>query len=122
MKAPTFESFMNRCFNLLSKAIFAAAMTTLVNKYTMTKLQSLRQLFKKYPYDRYTTDVTFQQCNRPNGNLQVGKKYYSGKDKLYGYKVEGSVLPNGLAIVCTSQIPGNISGIFHFSRKPGFSF
>lgn len=52
--------------------------------------------FGNYPTAHYATDVTFQQANCPSVNIQEEKKYYSGKHKLYGFKVEVSVLANSL--------------------------
>lgn len=43
--------------------------------------------------------------------MKKGKKYYSSKHKLYAYKVEISVLPNGLAVSCCKHYPGSISDL-----------
>jgi len=56
-------------------------------------------------------DVTFQQANRPSGNMQEGKKYFSGKHHLYGYKFELSVRPNGLASAYSQHHPGSVADI-----------
>ena len=71
-------------------------------------------------YARYATEVKFQQCNRPSGNMSEGKVYFSVKHKLYGYKVEVSVLPSGLAIGCTKHYPGSISDLEIFRNNSGF--
>lgn len=73
----------------------------------MHSLQSTNRQFSHYPCARYATDVTFQLANRPSGNMQEGKVYYSGKHKAYGYKTEVSVLPTGQAIGCTRHYPGS---------------
>ena len=39
--------------------------------------------FQTHRYARYATDVTFQHTNRPSGNLQKMKAFYSGKHKMY---------------------------------------
>lgn len=70
--------------------------------------------FKHFPFSRYATVVTFQEYNRPNGNLQEVKKYFSGKHKLYGYKLEVFVLPNGLAIGCSTHYPGSVAEVDSF--------
>ena len=72
-------------------------------------------LFSHYLRARYATDVTFQQSNRPGGNLQEAKKYFSGKHKLYGYKLEVSVMPNELAAMCSRDYPGSVSDIDIFN-------
>ena len=86
----------------------------------MGKLFQSNKLFKNHPCARYATDVTFQQANRPSGSLEEGKKYYSGKHKLYGYKVEVSVLPIGIAVHCTDHYPGSIADIDIFYKNLDF--
>lgn len=61
-------------------------------------------LFWKYPMASYATDVNFQPCNCPSGNLSESKRYFS-KHGVYGYKFEASVLPNRLSIGCSAQEP-----------------
>lgn len=62
----------------------------------------------------------FQNSNRPRGNVQEGNAYFSGKNKLYGFKVEVSVLPNGQAINCTQQFAGSVSYIDIFYHNLRF--
>ena len=38
--------------------------------------------------------------------MQEGKKYFIGKHKLYGFKTEVSVRPNGIAVACSKHYPG----------------
>lgn len=52
--------------------------------------------FQNFDYARYATDVSFQQLNSPSGNMAKFKNYFSGKQKLYGYNVELSVLHIGI--------------------------
>ena len=73
--------------------------------------------FKHYLCARYAGDVTFCQSNCPSGSLQEGKKYFCGKHKLYGYKVEVSVLPIGLAVHCNSHYPGSVADIDIFYKN-----
>lgn len=49
--------------------------------------------FPSFPHSLYATDVTFQQCLKPAGPAHKDKLYFSGKHKLYGLKVQVSVLP-----------------------------
>eukprot|EP00171_Calliarthron_tuberculosum_P002383 IDg2383t1 len=53
-----------------------------------------------------------QQASRPYGNMQESKVYISGKHKLYGFKVELSVRPNGLAVDFSTHCPGSVSERF----------
>lgn len=75
----------------------------------MERMVDEERTFDNFPYAQYVTDVTFQQANRPSGNAAEGKKYFSGKQKLYEFKVEISVLPNRIAANCTENVPGSVS-------------
>lgn len=44
-------------------------------------------------------DSRFQEANRTGGlDFAEAKQYFSNKHKLYGFKCEVAVLPNGLCI------------------------
>ena len=75
---------------------------------------------KTYPMARYTTDVTFQPDFRPSGSVKEGKRYYSGKHKLNGFKVEVSVTPNGFAVGSSMQEPGSVSDLVVFQEMQWF--
>ncbi len=45
-------------------------------KMTMQYLNEKGQLFKNHPYALEAIDVTFQQSNRPSGNMQEGKNFF----------------------------------------------
>lgn len=64
-------------------------------------------------------DVTFPQFFRPSGGLEEGKRFYSGKDKLYGFKVEVSIIQNGLAIWATHYFPAQIRTSGSSKEKKG---
>lgn len=51
----------------------------------------------------------FQNSFRPSGIIEQGKSYFSGNHKLYGSKVEISVLPIGLAVDSSEIFPGSAS-------------
>lgn len=116
-KTSTFETLLTRFMKLLSPMVFEKLVVLLAGQSTMTTLADKKETFAHFPYAMYATDVTFQQCNRPSGSMQEGKIYYSGKHKLYGLKVEMSVLPNGLAIMCSESFPGSTSDISIMSRR-----
>ena len=42
-------------------------------RWPMAKLVEEERTFRNFPYARYATDVTFQQANRPSGNIAEGK-------------------------------------------------
>ena len=77
----------------------------------MSELQEKGLLFKNFPFCLEAVDVTFQEVNRPSGNMQEGKVYFSGKHKLYGYKVEVAVRPNGTASGFSKHYPGSFSDV-----------
>ena len=86
----------------------------------MTEMIKEKFFLKHFSFARYATDVNFQMCNRRSGNMQEGKKYFSGKQKLYGYKIEVSVLPNGLDLECTEHFKGSVSDLEIFKEHHDF--
>lgn len=80
----------------------------------MRKSKNEHKCIKNLNYARYATYVTFQQSNPPSENMAEGKNYFSGKHKLYGYKVELSILPIGNFIRCTNHHPGSLSDLKYF--------
>ena len=73
--------------------------------------------FKNHPYALEAVDVTFQQTNRPSGNMQEGKICFSRKHKLNGYKVEVCVLPTGIATAFSKHYPGSIHDFTIFTKR-----
>lgn len=65
----------------------------------------------------YATDVKFQPRFHPTGSMEESKKYFRVKHKQYGYKVEVSVLPNGLFICCREHEAGSTSDLTIFQQK-----
>ena len=109
MKVPTFERLVTRFVQLISHFVFACFVEKVGELHTMADLQKSQQTFKAFPEARYATDVTFQHAFRPSGSIEKGKRYFSGKHKLYGYKVEISVMSDGLALGMTAHYPGSVS-------------
>ena len=111
MKGPTFQKLIMGYLEIIGPELYKFAVTRMNSKYTMKKEMLEGQVFSTFDFCRYATDVTFQQTNRPSGNMREGKLYFSGKHKLYGYKTEMSVIPRGYAIGCSKHRPGSISDI-----------
>ncbi|KAE9312802.1 hypothetical protein PR003_g19674 [Phytophthora rubi] len=86
----------------------------------MSKMALSGKSFKPFPCARYATGVTFQQANRPAGTHSEAITYYSGKHHLYGYKVEVSVLPTGLALNCSPHAKGSVSDTTIFRENDAF--
>ncbi|GMF24074.1 unnamed protein product [Phytophthora fragariaefolia] len=78
---------------------------------------SSRKTFRNYPYALYATDVKFQPAYRPSGQFAEQKTYFSGKYKLYGYKLECSVAYPGVAVDLSSHEPGSKSDVNLFLKR-----
>lgn len=68
-----------------------------------------------FPCDRYETDVTFKQLNRPGRKERI----FYGKHKLYGYNVYLFLLPIGLENMHRTKFPGSMADleIMHHMRN-----
>lgn len=64
-----------------------------------------------YPHALYATDVKFRPAYRPSGRFTEQKIYFSTKHKLYGFKIECSVAPPGLAVDVSVLSPGSSSDL-----------
>lgn len=86
---------------------------------SMTYLHRTNKQFAHFPSVLYATNVKFHRANRPQGNLQESKFYYSGKSRLYDYKNEVSVSPSGFAIHANRHQPGSRAdiSIFHAGKE-----
>ena len=82
-----------------------------IHKPDMEQLHSNQQTFVNFPYALYATDVKFQQSYRPRVSHAEAKVYFSGKHKLYGYKVEFSVTPNGQCVDLSKHYPGSVHNL-----------
>ena len=111
VKAPTFI----RLISGFMQKLYPHAVERYVHKpareSTLASLRQERSLFSNFPYACEAIDVTFQHANRPSGNMQEGKVYFSGKHKLYGFKVEVAVRPNGMASAFSRHYPGSVSDL-----------
>ena len=116
LKGPSFEKLIMKFIEIISLPVYQHYVEAQAGKRTMDKLYESRRNFCQYPMALYATDVTFQPSFRPSGSMEEGKKYFSGKHKQYGYKVEVSVLPNGLALCCSEHEPGSVSDLTLFQR------
>ncbi|KAG4036980.1 hypothetical protein PC123_g27451 [Phytophthora cactorum] len=67
--------------------------------------------FTNYPHALYATDVKFQPAYRPSGRYTEQKVYFSAKHKLYGFKIECSVAPPGVAVDVSDHSPGSTSDL-----------
>ncbi len=107
----TFERKIVSFMQALATHIYNKYVVNISKLHTMEKLEHNNQQFDNFPYAYYATDVRFQQCNRPSGNMAEGKAYFSGKHHMYGLKQEVSVLPIGLAVHASRHKRGSIADI-----------
>ncbi|ETI43166.1 hypothetical protein F443_11829 [Phytophthora nicotianae P1569] len=93
-KTGAFQKMILSFAGVIAPFLYDRFVASVANKFTMEQLVLGGNTFDHHPYARYATDVTFQQSNMP------------AKHHLHGYKVEVSVLPNGLALNCTKHYLG----------------
>jgi hypothetical protein len=107
----TFEKLVSRVIRLVSP-LFS---NRFIKAISMSEQRRTRT-FENFPFALYATDVKFQVSNRPAGKFMEQKHYFSGKHKLYGYKIECSVSPSGQVVHLSSHYPVR-RPISVFSRK-----
>lgn len=85
----------------------------------MYKVASEGKGFRSFPNARYATDAIFLQAEKPLENLEEGRRHFLQKRILYGYKVEVSVMPIGLAIGSSVMFRGSVSNVdmYHQSSQ-----
>jgi hypothetical protein len=120
IKAGTFQKAVTGFAEVLAPFLYNKFVAAVSTKFSMRALVLSGNTFKYHQFARYTTDVTFQHANMPSGNMKERSGYYSAKHHLHGYKVEVSVLPNGLAVNCTAHYPGNKADIEIFRDNHEF--
>lgn len=120
MGTSTLERTVVRIVSILADFLCNQTIVKWENEYTMSVLKQKKKVFKNHPYALYATDVIFFQANRPSGNHQESKPYFSNKHKQYGYKMEASVLPNGLLVNYFGHFPGSVSDITILKKNKDF--
>lgn len=116
MKTPSFEKLVLKFLEIIAPTMYDSQVKDVASSASISTGAS----FQYFPHAKYATDVTFQHTNRPSGNHEESKSYFSGKHRLYGYKCEVSVLPSGLAIGFTKHYAGSISDIDILHRNIRF--
>ena len=110
LQTPTFEKMVYKVLQEIEPVL----MDAFVAPVEMSQLVQDRTVFNNFKYALYATDVKFQPANRPSGRFLEQKVYFSGKHKLYGYKIEVSVAPNGQAVFFSKPYPGSVSDLSIF--------
>ena len=120
IKVSVFQRMVKSFLLLVSEQLYEGMVVDIRGRNTMKHLASKNKLFTHHPHALYATDVTFQQTNRPSGNHQESTISYSAKHKLYGYKMEVSVFPTGLAACASHYCPGSVSDLTMFRELHEF--
>ena len=99
------EKYVNKFVN---KHTSSGSMHCLIDKYACSNNHS---------YALEAVNVTFQQTNRPSGNMQDGKIYFSCKHKLYGYKFEVCVMLTGTGTAASMHYSGSLGDFTIFTKR-----
>lgn len=113
----TFEKSIMRFIDVILDSLMDRFFLQVRRECTMRVLTSNQMVFSNFPTALYACDVKFHHTNRPRGSMRDVKAYFSGKHKLYGYKTEVSVAPNGMAIYASEHVPAAVSDIEIFKRN-----
>jgi hypothetical protein len=103
----TLEKMVHRVIETVEPVLHAR----LVKPAVMSEQMENGNTFVNYPHALYATDVKFQPAYRPSGRFTEQKVYFSAKHKLYGFKIECSVAPPGLAVDLSAHSPGSSSDL-----------
>ena len=120
MKSTSFERLVTNFIRMVTPFAYPTYVERAAEKFKMSRIFADQSQFRVYGMARYATDVTFQQSNRRPGNHEEAQGYFSGKHKVYGYKTEVRVLPNGLALGASRHDMGSISDVDIFYENMGW--
>ncbi len=84
IKTESFQRMIIKFLNMITDYIFKKWVDKLLKEQTMKNIIYTNNTFKNYKFCKYAVDVTFQQCNKPLGNVTEANVYKSGKHKWYG--------------------------------------
>lgn len=104
-------SSLEKVVHKIITAIEPVLYDRLVRAVKMGEQVQAGHVFRNYPQALYATDVKFQPAYRPSGRFTEQKTYFSAKHKLYGFKIEVSVAPPGLAVDMSTHSPGSASDL-----------
>ena len=77
IKGPTFERMILGFADRICDTLYSLAVEKYEKNYTMGRLVKDGTTFGHYKFSLYATDVTFQHTNRPAGNHEEAKVYFS---------------------------------------------
>ncbi|ETV90440.1 hypothetical protein H310_14764 [Aphanomyces invadans] len=103
-KPPTFENLVMRALAVVEPVLYERFIVC----QSMSSLVQSGHRFSNYQYASYAVDVKFQPSLRPMGRFAEQKRYFSGKQGLYGYKIEAAVSPDGRCVAMSCSLPGSV--------------
>ena len=83
MKSKSFERLVTNFVRMITPFAYATYVERAADKFKMSRIFADQLQFRAYDMARYATDVKSQQGNRPRGNHEEAKGYFSGKHKMY---------------------------------------
>ncbi|KAG3205995.1 hypothetical protein PC128_g1016 [Phytophthora cactorum] len=115
-----FQKMIKKYLIMIEPFLYGNFVLNEEKRWTMNQLMASGNTFTNFPSARYATNVTFQHADRPSGNINEVKKYFSGKHNFHGHKVEVSVLPTGAAVNCTDFEPPSVADVAMFQHNASF--
>lgn len=108
-----------RFIHLLSEAVYDHFVSNQTKRWSMKALQGAFSCVQKLSHGSVCNSCHVSAAFWPSRSAEE-EKYYSGKHKIYGYKVEVSVSPNGFPIGSGMQEPESVSDLFIFQQSQWF--
>ncbi|KAF0690236.1 Aste57867_18361 [Aphanomyces stellatus] len=96
LKAPTLEKVTMRILSIIEPLLTSE----LIRPTSMQVQRNADKLFPRFPEALYATD-----------------RYFSGKHKLYGFKIEASVVYPGKYDLVSDHAPGSVSDLTMFMQR-----
>ena len=121
LKPATFQAMIMKFIEAVNHKLYAVTVKCLQDDDGwMARNIEDGHVFKNYPSALYATDVRFQMANRPTGNHQESKVYFSKKHGLYGYKEEASVMASGMCVHLSRHYKGSCHDLSIFKDQYHF--
>ena len=84
MKSTSFERLVTHFICMVTPFAYPTYVELAADKFKMSPTFADQSQFRVNGMAKYATDVTFQQSNRPTGNIEEAKGYFSGNIKRTG--------------------------------------
>lgn len=107
---------------MLWKTHYEKFVTDFSSQWPIIKLHDSKNIFVNFPIAHLGCNITFLHFNRSSGLILGGKVFFSERHKLYGRKVELSVLPNGIKSHGFKRYLGCKSNLHIFTEKESIHF